>query len=223
MCGRYSLLSSVEELALAFGFPERPNFSPRYNIAPTQDVLVVRLEEGESHLATMRWGLVPSWTKGLDFAHELINAKAETAAEKPSFRGAFNSRRCLVLADGFYEWKKEGGQKQPYRIVLKDEAPFAFAGLWERWEPPKDKPLESCVIITTAANALLKDIHNRMPVIIRPKDYDHWLKGKGGVPESYPEEDMRAYPVSKRVNNPTNDDRECIEPYSPVGMEGGAK
>jgi putative SOS response-associated peptidase YedK len=198
------------------------NIPPRYNVAPTQDAPVVRLRaDGERAIAMLRWGLVPAWSEGPDSGYRMINARAETVATKPAFRGAFRRRRCLVPADGFYEWRKEGARKQPYRIRLRGGGPFAFAGLWERWSPERGdaEVIESFTIVVTDANALLEPIHERMPVILAQSDYGAWLDVQGTEPEAaqallrpYPPDQMEAYPVSLRVNSPRNDDPECIAP-----------
>ena len=186
MCGRYTLATPVAELSRIFGFPELPNLSPRYNIAPTQDIAAVRLlpEEERRELVLMRWGLVPYWADDPSIGSRMINARSESVAEKPAFRSAFARRRCLVLVDGFYEWQQhgvpKGGKKQPFRIRRRDGQPFAFAGLWESWKGPKggpalEHPLETATIVTTDANRVLKPLHDRMPVILAPEDYDAWL------------------------------------------------
>jgi len=177
MCGRFLLKSPLVELQGAFGFAERLNLEPRFNIAPAQTVAIVRLRaNGDGReLALVRWGLVPAWAKEPAIGGKMINARAEGIAAKPAFRAAFRQRRALVLADGFYEWRKvEGSRKQPMLIRRRDHAPFAFAGLWEVWRGP-DGPLETCTIVTTAANALLAPIHDRMPVILDPADHEAWL------------------------------------------------
>lgn len=222
MCGRYSLTTAPEALRRLFNFDNMPNLAPRYNIAPTQDVPVIRRADGGDdangrRLAMMRWGLVPSWSKDIGRSAPMINARAETVAEKPSFRAAFKSRRCLVPADGFYEWRLENDKKQPFRIGLKGGAPFAFAGLWEQWESPDGDRIESAAIVTTEANEKLRPIHARMPVILDPNDYDQWL---GATAEQaaptllrpYPPEDMAFYRVGLRVNSVRYDDADCISP-----------
>jgi putative SOS response-associated peptidase YedK len=188
---------------------------PRYNVAPTQQVGVVRTADGQRELSFMQWGLVPRWAKDPKIGSQMINARAETAAEKPSFRDAFKRRRCLVVADGFYEWKKTGGKtKQPFYIRMKDNRPFGFAGLWERWGE-----LESCTILTTCPNELCASVHDRMPVILSPNDYDQWLDPKvTDAPQlqllldPYPSDEMTADPISTHVNNVRNIDEKCIEP-----------
>ena len=220
MCGRYTLTTPVEKLAKFFGLPEDPDLGPRYNIAPTQPVATVLVLTGERRFRLMRWGLVPHWAKDLSIGSRMINARAETVAEKPAFRSAFHDRRCLIMADGFYEWKHDGGAKHPYYIVRKDRSPFAFAGLWERWGPPEGGELvESCTIITTQANELVAEFHGRMPVILDPVDFDLWLATGVTDPQSllgllkpYPAEKMEAFPVSSVVNSPGHETDECVQP-----------
>ncbi len=222
MCGRYSITTPVEAMRSLFEFEALPNLPPRYNVAPTQEVPIVRRAEagGRRELALARWGLVPAWAKDASMAARLINARAETVADKPSFRAAFAQRRCLVPADGFYEWQKRDGAKQPYRIARADGQAFAFAGLWERWARGGET-LESCTIITTEANARLAPIHSRMPVILRREDYEPWLatpakESRRLLPLLAPRDDeaLTAYAVSTRVNNVTNDDAAVIEPLA---------
>jgi putative SOS response-associated peptidase YedK len=226
MCGRYSLTTPVEGLRQVFGFLEQPNLAPGYNIAPTQQVAALRLgEDGERHFVRLRWGLVPAWAKDLSIGARMINARAESAAEKPAFRAAFRSRRCLVMAAGFYEWqKRDKGPKQPYRVVLKDGGPFSFAGLWERWtDKGSGETVETCTILTTDANALLAPIHHRMPVIVAPEDFDAWLdaarppEAAEALLKPAPAGVLTAYPVSTRVNKVANDDPGVIEPLEEEG------
>jgi len=222
MCGRYSLTSPTEAVRRMFDFPEQPNLAVRVNIAPSQDVAAVRLgADGASarHFAWLRWGLIPSWAKEPGIGNRMINARAETIAEKPAFRAAFRRRRCLIPADGFYEWKTERGRKQPYRIALEGGAPFAFAGLWERWEGSGEAgAVESCTIVTTEANARLKAIHHRMPVILAPGAYEAWLDPATPGAEAQallrpaPSEWFTAYRVSPKINSPANDDPALIAP-----------
>src|SRR5712691_8046603 len=221
MCGRYTLKTPVERLSEKFQFPEIIPLKRRYNIAPSQPVAVVRWlpEERRRRLDLLHWGLIPAWEKDLRTARKPINAKAETVAELPTFRTAFRKRRCLIPADGFYEWKQEGGRKQPVYICMKDREPFAFAGLWEHWEQPDQEPIDSCVLLTIEPNELLAPVHNRMPVILDPKDYDLWLdpymqevSRLKPLLDSFPPDQMRYYPVNLRVNNPRNDDALCVEP-----------
>ena len=226
MCGRYTQTSSWSELVQLYRITEGAiplNLGPRYNIAPTQDVAVVRSapDGGGRALTRMRWGLVPSWARDSAIGARLINARAETVAEKPSFRDAYRRRRCLIPADGFYEWQKRpGGAKRPYRVTLADERQFAFAGLWERWDKASDGgPVQTCAIITTEANDLLRPIHGRMPVILDAANHDAWLDadGHGGAEVAallrpYPSEAMAAWPVGAYVNSAANDDPKCLEP-----------
>ena len=221
MCGRYTFapdLSILGELFPDLALPAE--LAPRYNIAPTQEVPAVR-NDGRRRLEQLHWGLVPSWAKDRAIGNRLINARAETLAEKPSFRAAFKRRRCLILADGFYEWQKIPGErrKQPVHVRLKSGQPFAFAGLWESWRPSDDEGLLSCTIITTAPNSLLEPIHDRMPVILRPADYERWLQegeqpaaGLAELLQPYEPAEMQAYPVSTLVNSPRNDTPDCIKP-----------
>jgi putative SOS response-associated peptidase YedK len=220
MCGRYTLTTPMPVLAELFLFPEAAAPEPRYNIAPTQTVATVRAPSGidKREFAFLRWGLVPSWADDPAIGNRLINARSDTAASKPSFRSAFKHRRCLVLPDGFYEWQKLGSKKQPHYFRLRDGKPFAFAGLWERWEKA-GAPVESCTILTTEANDVLWPVHERMPVILEPKDYDLWLDPSPQKPEllqallrPYPPGEMTGFPVSLLVNNPRNNSSRCIEP-----------
>jgi len=209
----------MNQVAELFGVSETPDVQPRYNVAPTQQVVAARMSPADEHreLVLLRWGLVPHWADDPKIGNRMINARSETVATKPSFRQAFKKRRCLVVADGFYEWKKTNGQKQPYYIRLKDDKPFGFAGLWERWQRD-DEETQSCTIITTAPNELMEPIHNRMPVIVQPDDYELWLRPdfEGGdklqeLLRPYPAEALEAYPVSMLVNSPSNDEAKCIE------------
>lgn len=221
MCGRYSQRQSAEIIAQAFQVDNVPPLKPRYNIAPTQSVpTILQLSTSTNRqLKMLHWGLIPSWAKDSKMGSKLINARAETVAEKPSFRSAFRQRRCLVLADGFYEWQQqEDKQKQPFYFRMSDEHPFAFAGLWEHWEDKNTgKTIESCTLLTTEPNELMQSVHNRMPVILEPKNYDIWLDPEVKNPEllqpflhPYPAEKMTSFPVSKAVNKPSNDTAECI-------------
>jgi len=219
MCGRYSLTveaSALQELFPFLAIP--PEMPPRFNIAPSQPVAVVP-NDGKNRLDFFKWGLVPSWAKDPEIGNHLINARGETLAEKPSFRNAFRYHRCLVLADGFYEWAKTNGAKTPMYIRLSSQKPFAFAGLWDLWHAPDGSQLFSCAIITTEPNPLMEKIHNRMPVILSPENFDTWLNPEPGNPvhlskllTPYPAELMTAYPVSKAVNNPAFDSPDCIRP-----------
>jgi putative SOS response-associated peptidase YedK len=222
MCGRYSLKTPLARVIDALGplLPQFEDLPPRYNIAPTQDVPAVRLNrDGQRVLTMVRWGLVPSWAKDLAIGNRMINARAETISQKPAFRTAFERRRCLIPVDGFYEWKKVDGRKQPMYVRFRDGHVFAFAGLWERWRPgPDEKPVDSCTILTTTPNPLMADIHDRMPVIVPRVEYDRWLSREvpgsevTGVLKPYDASDMEAYPVSTRVNSPANESPACVEP-----------
>jgi putative SOS response-associated peptidase YedK len=223
MCGRFTQTASPAVIAQQFSVTVPPLFTARYNIAPTQPVAAIRIEPGTTtrQLVLLRWGLIPSWAKDPKIGHQCINAKAETAAEKPSFRAAFKARRCLVIATGFYEWQVQGLRKQPMWIGLKSHGPFAFAGLWEHWRPPEGADIESCTILTTEPNELLRPIHNRMPVILAPTAYDQWLDPTFQQTEPlkallrpYSGEDLIAYPVSTLVNNPRHDVPQCLEPVA---------
>jgi putative SOS response-associated peptidase YedK len=220
MCGRFTLWVQFGDLLKAFPGIEFPEaLPPRYNIAPTQAVVAIP-NDGERRAALFQWGLVPFWAKDPSIGSRMINARAETAAEKPSFRAAYRRRRCLILADGFYEWRSEPDSrtKTPMYIRLASGEPFAFAGLWEVWRPD-DTPLLSCTILTTEPNALVAPIHNRMPVILPPQAYDRWLdpgEVRSGAMDDllvpYPSEAMTATPVSTLVNSPANDTPACIVP-----------
>jgi putative SOS response-associated peptidase YedK len=219
MCGRFTLRTPTKAIVEAFGLIDAPDLKPRFNIAPTQPVAAIRLDPdtGTRQLSMFRWGLIPSWADDPSIGYRMINARAESVAMKPAYRSAFNKGRCLIVADGFYEWKKTGKNKQPFFVRLKDDEPFAFAGLSEHWHRG-DQVIESCAIITTEPNELMEGIHDRMPVILSPEDYELWLEpdfhGQGKLLEMlkpYPAEDMEAYPVSTVVNNPRNEVQECIE------------
>jgi len=220
MCGRFSLTADAARLQQEFGLASAPpELGPRYNIAPAQPVAVVVAREGGRELDAFRWGLIPAWAKDAAIGHKMINARGETVAEKPSFKRPLKSQRCLVLADGFYEWRKTPGGKTPVYIHLAERRPFAFAGLWDRWQPPNGEAIYSCTIITTTPNRLVEAIHNRMPVILTPEGIEAWLDAAQQAPEAllpllrpYPAEAMYAYPVSKLVNAPANDAPECILP-----------
>ncbi len=221
MCGRFTLASPDESLAELLDLDAPPALKPRYNIAPTQPVAVLRPppEGAPRAIELLRWGLVPSWSKDETIGNRMINARSETVADKPAFRSAFRRRRCLVLADGFYEWQRREGGKQPYHIRLADGGPFAFAGLWEHWQSPDGSDLETCTILTTTPNSLLAEVHNRMPVIVDRDDYALWLdsqvedaKRLHPLLQPYPADRMVAVPVTRHVNSPRNDDRACLEP-----------
>jgi putative SOS response-associated peptidase YedK len=220
MCGRFSLGVSATTLARHFNVRESVSWRERYNLAPSQEVLtIVQPAGGGREIRRMRWGLIPSWAKDPAIGNQLINARAETVAMKPAFRGALRERRCLIVTDGFYEWESQGGRKQPWCIRRQDGRPFAFAGLWDRWRDPAGTEVESCTIITTSPNALIQRFHHRMPVIVSPADYDLWLdvlirEVDRLLPllTPYPPEEMTAYPVSPLVNSPANDSPACQSP-----------
>lgn len=239
MCGRFTLHHSLEEVAARFQLQQiEYNLQPRYNIAPSQPLAVIRqeAETGARLLEGYQWGLVPFWAKDPQIGNRMINARAETIADKPAFKNALKRRRCIIPADGFYEWKTpevkaddqpvkarsskaKAGPRQPTVIGLKDDAIFGFAGLWEEWHAPDGSPLRTCAIITTAPNQLMASIHDRMPAILRPEDEALWLDtAASDVPEllrllrPYADEPMRAYPVSQLVNSPGSDVPACIEP-----------
>jgi putative SOS response-associated peptidase YedK len=218
MCGRFTLKTSPARIARLLGLKSVPDFEPRYNIAPSQPVLAVRLEpeRGEREAAFLEWGLIPSWAKEPGIGNKLANARADTVAEKPAFRSAFKKRRCLVPADGFYEWQAGPGGKTPYYFRMKDEGLFAFAGLWERWQQGAE-PVESCTLITTEANGVVGPVHDRMPVILDSESFARWLDPEQGVTAlramlaPLPDDWLTAHPVSKLVNNPRNEGPKCIE------------
>lgn len=216
MCGRYTITSPPEAMRDLFAFAEQANFPARYNVAPTQPVPIVRLEGGRRHFVLVRWGLIPSWSKG-EPQSLLINARAETIAEKPSFRGAFRHRRCLMPADGFYEWKAmPKGPKQPFYIRRRDGRPFAFAAIWDNWMTADGSEIESCAVVTTEANATLAPIHARMPVILDEKDWDRWLdpetplKELRALTKPAPDDLLEAIPVGHAVNRVANDNASLI-------------
>jgi len=221
MCGRFTLTVDPSELQETFGEYEfSPQFAPRFNIAPTQPVLAIP-NDGRQRADFFVWGLIPSWAKDPSIGNRLINARGETLAEKPSFRGSYKYKRCLILADGFYEWKTQPGTKVkvPHFIHLKNRQPFAFAGLWDEWNSLDGSQIRSCTIVTIEPNELMALIHNRMPVILSPDAYAQWIDPAVRTPDSlqplikpYPAEEMAAYPVSTLVNNPKNDQAECVVP-----------
>jgi putative SOS response-associated peptidase YedK len=230
MCGRYFLTTPGQVLAEEFETGPPPALAPRYNIAPTQEVAIVRVAEaapdtdgGARELALVVWGLIPSWAKERAIGSRLINARAETLAEKPSFRDSFRRRRCLVPADGFFEWQQAGAGKRPWLIRLKSRAPFGLAGLWSRWrDPASGAALDSCAIVTTTANDLLAPIHDRMPVVVPRAARGVWLD-PGSAPSAlerllvpYPADEMEGVPVSRRVNRPAHDDPRVLEPEAPA-------
>jgi putative SOS response-associated peptidase YedK len=218
MCGRYTLTKEEKRLLERYGNPPgyQEAFRPRFNIAPTQQALVFLIEENPV-LKNLRWGLIPSWAQDEKIGNQMINARCETVAEKPAFRAAFKKRRCLVVADGFYEWIKTPDGKAPVWITQRNHEPFCFAGLWESWRSPEGKDVRTFSIITTTANELLSCVHTRMPVILGEKDYNQWLDPKVADKDSlakllrpYASEAMQFYPVNTLVNNPRHDRAECI-------------
>jgi putative SOS response-associated peptidase YedK len=223
MCGRFTLTVDPAELQQAFdGYTFPIQFSPRFNIAPTQPILAIP-NDAKNTAGFFLWGLIPSWAKDPAIANKLINARGETIAEKPSFRGSFKYKRCLIPADGFYEWKAQAGEKTktPYFIHMQDRAPFAIAGLWDEWHSPEGGTLRTCTIITTEPNELMATIHNRMPVILDSKDYAGWLdpapQTQGHLLhllQPFPAGKMSAHPVSTLVNKAGNDRPECVVPLS---------
>jgi len=223
MCGRFYLDAPKDQLMAHYALQAAPDdVSPRFNIAPSQDILAVRaISATERNLAYLHWGLIPSWSKEEKPHYSMINARAETVSSKPAFRTAFKHRRCLIPVSGFYEWQPQEDFKQPYAISLKDDGLFSLAGLWEHWEGADGKVIESCAIVVTDANEVLKPIHDRMPVIIAPKDYSTWLdpdiQDKDVLTpllHSYSAQWMKAYPVSPRINNPGYDEPHCLKPIT---------
>lgn len=220
MCGRYNIITDADALIEFFDIAildiDPEELRPNYNVAPSQNVPVIRGTEAGRELSLLRWGLIPFWAKEPKIGYKMINARAETVATKPAFRAAFKSRRCLIPATGFYEWKQEEKTKKPYNICLKDQGLFSFAGLWEHWEG-EDETIESCTVIVTQADKQVSAIHDRMPVILQREDYDAWID-----PEQHdldkltallkPKVKLTTYPVSTRVNSPRNNDAACVEP-----------
>jgi putative SOS response-associated peptidase YedK len=217
MCGRYTITAPVEALRDLFDFRDGPILAPRYNLAPLQDAPILRLAGDRRYLAMLRWGLLPAWAKDPAIAARLVNARAEGLADKPAFRDAFARRRCLVPADGFYEWQPAGNRKQPYRITLPDGRPFALAGLWERRAGPGGQAIETFTIVTTEANEAVRPIHHRMPVILPPDAIATWLDPRAPqpvlqallAPYAGP---LTAAPVDQRVGDARNDDIGLIAP-----------
>ena len=215
MCGRFAFYSPSEATAALFGVDTAIAVEPRYNIAPGQNIAAIRKagNSGQRELAMLRWGLVPSWAKDPAIGNRMINARAETVAEKPSFRAAYRQRRCLVLADGFYEWQRDGEVKTPYFISLQSGAPFAFAGLWESWHAKESgETIQSAALITTAANDFMARVHHRMPVVLQPDTADRWLAGDGEVLQDVAADSppLQAWPVARRVNNARNEGPDLI-------------
>src|SRR5665647_3840162 len=221
MCGRYTVTSSPEVLRALFRYQEQPNFPPRYNIAPTQPIAIVRLMDGKRQFALVRWGLLPSWVKDPKTFSLLINARGESVVEKPAFRAAMKRRRCLVPADGFYEWKSVAGRKQPFYVRAKSGGPFAFAGLWETWTGPNGQELDTAAIVTTRANWTLSPIHDRMPVVVPPEAFDLWLDSAtvdattaAALIQPAPDDLFEVYEVSTTVNRTANDNPKLLDPFA---------
>ncbi|WP_031435947.1 SOS response-associated peptidase [Methylobacter tundripaludum] len=216
MCGRYNLIATGQQIMDHFRLLSLPVHNPDYNIPPGQKILaIVQLEDGSNRAVNLHWGLIPSWSKDRTISSHLINARAETLTEKPSFKKAYQHRRCLIPATGFFEWQSIGAGKQPYHIHKPDNALFAFGGLWEHWEQDQET-VYSCTIITTVANDKIAPIHNRMPIIIAPDDYNRWLDKKTAIvaiadflaADAY--RNMQVIPISTRVNNPLHNDESCL-------------
>lgn len=223
MCGRYTLTVTIEELMLRYltDMPAAGYHAPRYNVAPMQQVMAVVHDGEKNRLGELRWGLVPSWAKDDKFAGKMINARAETLLSKPSFKNLIYRKRCIIPADGFYEWKKKAEGKQPMRIVLKDQSIFSLAALYDTWISPNGEKISTCTIITTEPNRLVADIHDRMPVILHEEDEETWLNRNNQNAEQlmsllkpFPAENMEAYPVSPAVGNVKNDSKELIKPVN---------
>lgn len=222
MCGRFIILSDLEHVQLALPIDQvNGEVKPSYNIAPTQSVATVVRRDGKNILEAMRWGLIPVWAKDASIGAKMINARAETLAEKASFKRPLKSQRCLIVADGFFEWQKTGAQKIPMFIRLRDKKPFGFAGLYDVWKSPEGQSLTTCTIITTTPNELMATIHDRMPVILPPQAYARWLDPANQdlgelqkLLQPYPAEEMTAYPVSTAVNSPRNNSAELIRPVA---------
>ncbi len=216
MCGRYTLTVNIKTVSEVFGVAPTLETTPRYNVAPTQEVITI-VRNGTDHLAQLRWGLIPSWAKDEAIGSRMINARAETLAEKASFKRLLSSKRCLVIADGFYEWKQENGSKTPMYITMKSGEPFAFAGLWDNWKSPDGQQIRSCTIITTQPNEVVASIHNRMPAILVPDARELWLDTNLHDADAllhwlapYPSEQMTARAVSRLVNDPKHDSPEVL-------------
>lgn len=218
MCGRFTQRSDSKQLAKAFEVGEVPSVEARYNVAPTQDVLAVYEPGDGREAAFFKWGLVPSWAKDKSMGARLINARSETVAEKPAFRQAFKQRRCIIPADGFYEWQRRGEGKQPFFFRMRDDRPFGFAGLWERWQGESGEVINSCAILTTEANEVLRPVHDRMPVILHPDDYEMWLDVDARkldlvreMLRPYPAREITGYPVGTSVNSLRNQGAKLVE------------
>jgi putative SOS response-associated peptidase YedK len=220
MCGRYCISSAPEAIRRLFRYLQQPNFPPRYNVAPTQPVPIVRVSEGQRQFALVRWGLIPTWVKDpRDFAL-LINARGESVNDKPAFKNAMKRRRCLFPADGFYEWRTEGSRKRPYFARLKGGGPLAFAGLWETWIGPNGEEMETAAIVTTTANREMAQVHHRAPVIVPPEQFDLWLspttepEAAAGLIAPAPDGSMEVYEISPAVNRVANDSPDLLRPHT---------
>ena len=220
MCGRYAITTAPEAIRQLFGYPEQPNFPPRYNVAPTQPVPIVRMTEGQRHFALVRWGLIPAWVKDPRTFSLVINARGESVLDKPAFKNAMKYRRCLFPADGFFEWERKGEKKRPYFVRRKGGGPLAFAGLWESWMGPNGEEQETAVIVTTDASPSITHIHDRMPVIVPPEAFDFWLDPKVdaesamAVIQPAKDETIEAYEVSRAVNRHENDSPQLVKPLT---------
>lgn len=221
MCGRYAITTAPEAMRRLFEYPEQPNFPARHNVAPTQPIPIVRLQEGKRQFALVRWGLLPSWVKDPKAFTLLINARGESANDKPAFRNAMKYRRCLIPADGFFEWKVEGKVKRPYFVYRKDRSAFAFAGLWESWMGPNGEEMESAAIVTTGASRSIQHIHHRMPVMLAPDQFGMWLDKKNvdaqmaaGMLQPLPDDEVAAHEISPRVNRVVNDTADVLDPIT---------
>jgi putative SOS response-associated peptidase YedK len=229
MCGRYVITSSPAAIRAMFGYPEQPNFPARYNVAPTQPIPIVRLHEGRRQFVLMRWGLIPAWAKDPKTFSLLINARSESAIDKPAFRNAMRRRRCLIPADGFYEWKEVGGRKQAYFVRPRAGGPVGFAGLWETWTGPNGEEVDTAAIVTTNANRTLSAIHDRMPVILPPDAFAFWLDctnvdAQTAAAGLLPARDdlLEAYEISSAVNRVANDSAALLAPMLEAGVERAA-
>jgi putative SOS response-associated peptidase YedK len=227
MCGRYAITSAPEAIRRLFGYDEQPNFPPRYNVAPTQPVPIVRMVAGKRHFALVRWGFIPSWVKDPRSFSLLINARGESLSDKPAFRAAMRYRRCLFPADGFYDWRREGARASPHYVRPKAGGPMALAGLWENWMGPHGEEVETAVIVTTRANRMLAPIHPRMPVIVPPEAFDLWLDSArvdaataAALIAPAPEDMLAVHQVSPAVNSAANDTPDLI---APVTAEAAAR
>jgi putative SOS response-associated peptidase YedK len=231
MCGRYAITTAPEAIRQLFGYPEQPNFPPRFNVAPTQPIPIVRLDQGERHFALVRWGLIPGWVEDPKTFSLVINARSDNVLTKPAFRNAMRYRRCLIPADGFYEWQEVGAaQRRPFFVRRKDGAPFAFAGLWETWSGPNGEEMETAAIVTTEANRALRAIHPRMPVMLAPEAFAMWLDCRNVDAETAsallvpaPDHVVEVYPVSAAVNKHANDDASLTARVDPPAQAPSAR